>query len=364
MAHIAPVVHWGVCMRLHLAIATTLMAVCWPTLAVQPAYQLTVIQPEGAVYAEGISKKNWLAASNDGRGLICSPELVCSPVPPLDGALYVYTGAISSDAKFLAGTAIFDGEVAHAALVDVDGSRTLDLGVLPDPKCPSCTPRTSAGKVNSAGQVIGIASHKTFITHSHYNASATRGFVWQAGVMTDIGTLGGSEAGPSAINERGHVVGHSRTGDGTWAPFIYRNGKMEPLPLPEGATEGFASDINDHGLVLMQATVGGIARQYIYLNGARLEIQLPAPFDNRPSLARINNRGMMLGDYFDTRAALRHPFLFDGTDAFDLNDCLNAETRAKYELIYAYDFNDQGRIIAAARDRVRQNTLAVVLAPQ
>ncbi len=145
---------------------------------------------------------------------------------------------------------------------------------------------------------------------------------------------------------------------------MYKNGKMEALPLPEDASEGGASDINEHGIVLMQATVGGIDKQYIYLNGARLEIQLPAPFDNRPSLKRINNRGMMLGDYFDTRASLRHPLVFDGTDAFDLNDCIDAEARAKYELVYAYDFNDQGRVIAAALDRARQSAVAVVLAPQ
>ena len=57
--------------------------------------------------------------------------------------------------------------------------------------------------INPAGQVVG------------YNFSQSvqdrRALLWSKGVLTDLGTLGGTEGRAFAINPAGEVVGRSRT---------------------------------------------------------------------------------------------------------------------------------------------------------
>src|SRR6185436_7448641 len=50
-----------------------------------------------------------------------------------------------------------------------------------------------ANDINDVGQVVGSA--------------AGRAFLWQNGVMTELGTLGGNSSGAGAINGIGVVVG-------------------------------------------------------------------------------------------------------------------------------------------------------------
>ncbi|GGQ85589.1 hypothetical protein [Couchioplanes azureus] len=49
--------------------------------------------------------------------------------------------------------------------------------------------------------------------------------------LLDLGTLGGQSSYASAINDRGHVVGSSQVGDGTWHGFLWRSGTMTDLGL-------------------------------------------------------------------------------------------------------------------------------------
>ena len=54
--------------------------------------------------------------------------------------------------------------------------------------------------INSSGQVVGSA---------YIDQAQSHAFVWQNGVMTDLGTLGGEMSRPAAINEHGQVAGVS-----------------------------------------------------------------------------------------------------------------------------------------------------------
>ena len=99
-------------------------------------------------------------------------------------------------------------------------------------------------------------------------------FLWQDGVMTDLGVLPGQEdSGASAINNLGQIVGSSGTTDPetyevTSQSFLYESGVMTALPVP--SSESYAGDINDAGVVVGTMRAGGGFSKwhaYIYADG-------------------------------------------------------------------------------------------------
>jgi probable HAF family extracellular repeat protein len=65
-----------------------------------------------------------------------------------------------------------------------------------------------AGDINERGQVVG-GSQNTL-------TAERRAFLWEKGVVTDLGSLGGVDPDATAmeINERGQIVGFSSTASG------------------------------------------------------------------------------------------------------------------------------------------------------
>jgi probable HAF family extracellular repeat protein len=128
---------------------------------------------------------------------------------------------------------------------------------------------SSATGLNERGQVIGVWQ----------TGSGGRGFLWENGRMTDLGTLsGGAGTVPADINEHGQIVGSTRAADGASHAFLWQRGRMTDLG-PGGATA-----INDHGQVLGVDWSGGWFRRP---GGVRTRIAGRA--------AGLNERGWVAG---------------------------------------------------------------------
>ena len=111
--------------------------------------------------------------------------------------------------------------------------------------------------INNKGSVVGFAT----LTGD----TALHAFLWRKGVMTDLGTFGGSDTLPysqaTGVNDSDEVVGFSETstpdplgenfcGDSlVCLPCLWRAGVMSLLPTL-GGNNGAAVDINNRGQVI------------------------------------------------------------------------------------------------------------------
>ena len=166
-----------------------------------------------------------------------------------------------------------------------------DLGSLGMAACPDFGPRecynSEANDINGRGEVVGTSSDSTSFRiwrpvrwrHGKIELLAaitgraiainnrgmiailgTAGFVfdghsyvWEDGVLQDIGSLGGGGTIIRAMNEQGAIVGYSQTAAGETHAFVWENGVMTDLgtgPAGSPNPHSIATAINERGDII------------------------------------------------------------------------------------------------------------------
>jgi probable HAF family extracellular repeat protein len=152
------------------------------------------------------------------------------------------------------------GYPAESAVLFNDG-RVTDLGTLPGGH------ENQAIAINDRGQVAGFGNNGTPDTVSMFTwGTQTRSFIWQNGVMRDLGTLGGPDAVANNLNARGQVAGLSYTNATpnpatsvpTTDPFLWTDGHMQDLGTLGGTDSAMdCMCLNDRGEVVGQSNLAG-----------------------------------------------------------------------------------------------------------
>ena len=180
--------------------------------------------------------------------------------------------------------------------------------------------------INKSGAIVG----------STFGRTGYRGWIYRDGVLQELPTFGGTSGFATAINDRGLVAGSASYANGQTHAMTWDNGTMTDLGTL-GGTFSRATDINNHGVVVGQsstATANSVA--FIYdRSGMRPLIE--ASTNAFP--AAINDRGDVVGTLDNNSASF---VIKDGR--FTRLEDLPAVRAAGFTRIYPEDINERGWI--------------------
>jgi probable HAF family extracellular repeat protein len=207
--------------------------------------------------------------------------------------------------------------------------------------------------VNDLGQIAGVSyTSSTPVTNTGFvctqgtNIPRQDPFFWENGTMLDIGNLGGNCAAPAGINIYGQVAGNSDLADVNVYPhpFLWsRESGMKDLGTL-GGTFAQADAINDSGEVVGTSCTPGdqLCFAVLWKDGVITNLG-NLPGDCGSSAFAINSRGQITGDSFNCLTGNSRPFLWENGRMYGFNFVPPAGTELKFS--EPASINDRGEIV-------------------
>ncbi|HXO32905.1 MAG TPA: hypothetical protein VN901_11185 [Candidatus Acidoferrales bacterium] len=194
--------------------------------------------------------------------------------------------------------------------------------------------------VNQRGEVTG-QSFTNDIPNETTGMPTLDPFLWRNGHMLDLGSLGGTEGIPNALNNHSQVVGSSRiAGDETFHPFLWDKGSMKDLGTFGGST-GVGLSINDDGAVVGRANFPGDERwdAFLWRRGVMTDL---GNLGCTSTALSINAAGQIVGTSRLADCQIQHAVLWENQTIYDLNDLVPADSGL--ELFETHSIDDDGVI--------------------
>jgi len=233
----------------------------------------------------------------------------------------------------------FTGTQMHTFLWDK--GTTQDIGTLGG---PDTIPGTDCG-IAPPNLIVG-GSYISFSPNSWTGLPTLDPFIWRNGVLTDLGSLGGTFGIAQCINRHGQIIGTSDLpGDLTNHAFFWQDGAMADLGTL-GGSNSYAAWLNEAGDVVGGADLPDQTHHPVIWKSGEITDLGTVANDPCGWAFSVNARGQVVGGTSDCSNWL-HAFLWeDGGPMRDLNTLV--PPGSGFQLTYALDINDRGEILAKA----------------
>jgi probable HAF family extracellular repeat protein len=219
-----------------------------------------------------------------------------------------------------------------------------------------------AATVNNRGQVVGGAANSIpdpFSGPLGFWGTQTRAFLWEKGVMRDLGDLGGPDSFAIFVNDRGNIAGVSYTSTipdpsetdcgqnvPPQDPFLWESGKMIDIGTLGGIC-GFVYGLNNSGQVIGWSDLIGdtVAHPFLWDPNASPHLQDLGTLGGSKGLATaLNDAGEVAGGSTTQDDQEFHAFFWWKGVMTDLGT-IGADTCS-----VAHSINAHGQVVGTSGD--------------